>query len=70
MAIKITINGKEEEIDKKITLAELLHKKKVRVGAVVVRLNDKIVDKKDYNSINLQDGDSVEYLYYMGGGSR
>lgn len=68
MSITITINGKEEKIEEGMILTQLLQEKKIRIGAVVVKLNDKIVNKKDYDSLNLKDGDSLEYLYYMGGG--
>lgn len=68
MPVTVTINGKNERIGGKLTIAELLQKKNVRMSAVVVKLNQKIVDKKDYDLLQLKDGDKLEYLYYMGGG--
>ena len=35
---------------------------------VTVSVNDEFVDHKDFDSRVLNDGDTVEFLYFMGGG--
>lgn len=37
---------------------------------VTVQLNDEILSRDDFDKIIVKDGDTVEFLYYMGGGSR
>lgn len=65
--MKLKVNGKVEEFSGQL-LSELLDRKKVKPEIVTVELNDSIVDKKKYGETKLEDGDRVEYVYYMGGG--
>lgn len=69
MAIRVTINGEEEEIAKGLTVAEVLEAKKVRPELVAVELNGEMVDKERYGSIVLKNSDSLEFLHYMAGGN-
>lgn len=34
-----------------------------------VRINGTILSRRDFENIPLQDGDSIDFLYFMGGGS-
>lgn len=34
-----------------------------------VRINGSVLSRRDFENIPLRDGDSVDFLYYMGGGS-
>lgn len=36
---------------------------------VNVRINDEVLGHRDFEGVSLQEGDSVDFLYYMGGGS-
>lgn len=36
---------------------------------VNVRINDEVLGHQDFESISLQEGDSIDFLYYMGGGT-
>lgn len=68
--MKLTINGITENIDKeKITVSELLKLKNVEMPEMVsVELNGEIIERNDYDKIELKDSDSIEFLYFMGGG--
>ena len=68
MAIKILINGKEEELEKEMEVLEVLKKKNIRPEVVTVELNKKIIDSKDYQSTLLKQGDALEFVFFMGGG--
>jgi sulfur carrier protein len=35
---------------------------------VSVELNSQILDKKDYAATYIKEGDTIEFLYFMGGG--
>ena len=65
----IYLNGKKEEMGPGVTIARLLEIKKVKPEVVTVELNEKIVDKNEYSKVNLNAGDKLEFVYYMGGGS-
>lgn len=68
MSIKILINGKEEQIENKMSILELLNKKNIRPEVVTVELNEKIIDRKDYQTYIIKEGDKLELVYFMGGG--
>ena len=66
--IKITLNGKPQEIQNGLTVTDLLLKWKIRPELVTVELNETILQKLDYESTQIKDGDHVEFVFYMGGG--
>ncbi len=68
MAIKIFLNGKEESLENEISILELLKKKNIRPEVVTVELNEKIIDRKDYSTTIIKDGDKLEFVFFMGGG--
>lgn len=63
----ISVNGKSEEIQASILL-DLLRVKQIEPHMVAVEVNDTLVDRDRLESTVLQDGDRVEFLFYMGGG--
>ncbi len=68
--MRLNINGKQEEIDKELTIQELLSYKKVEQPLMVtVELNGNILQRNDFNMVKIKDDDVVEFLYFMGGGS-
>ncbi|MEJ5351145.1 MAG: sulfur carrier protein ThiS [Melioribacteraceae bacterium] len=68
--MELTINGQSENIEKdSLTIIELLKIKNVEMPEMVsVELNGEIVDRNDYDKITLKDKDTIEFLYFMGGG--
>lgn len=65
----VTINGKNREMQGK-TISEMLAILEYRVDAVAVERNEVIVPKAEYADTVLTDGDVVEVVSFMGGGSR
>ena len=68
--IKIKLNGKEQELKPGSTVSDLLLKWKVRPELVTVEVNETILQKLDYEATEIKEGDNVEFVFYMGGGSR
>lgn len=68
MALVVSINGKEEEVKDGIKVIQVLEQRDIRPEVVAVELNGKVVNRRDYRSTKLEDGDSLEFVYYMGGG--
>jgi len=68
----ITVNGEASEIDAaEVNLAKLLEMRRVESPEMVaVQLNGEFVDMERYPSTYLKAGDDVEFLFFMGGGSR
>ena len=70
--MQITVNGEANELqDIKVNLSALLEIRKVESPEMVaVQLNGEFVNIDSYPSTYLKTGDDVEFLYFMGGGSR
>ncbi|MCK5381452.1 MAG: sulfur carrier protein ThiS [Candidatus Latescibacteria bacterium] len=68
--MKVLINGKEEHLKDGMSVGVLLVERKIRREVVVIELNGNILKREDYDSVLLKDGDSVELVYYMGGGAK
>lgn len=66
--IRIQLNGKPQEIKAGQSLADLLAKWRIKPELVTVELNEEIVQKLDYDTTVLKDGDQVNFVFYMGGG--
>ncbi len=64
----IKVNGKEREIAEGITVGQLLDEQRIRREMVTVQLNGVILEREQYDTTVLQEGDEIEFLYYMGGG--
>jgi sulfur carrier protein len=65
--VQVKINGKAEEISGG-TVLDLLQAKKIEPQMVAVEVNDTMVDRDHLATTRLDDGDRVEFLFYMGGG--
>ena len=66
--IKIILNGKPNEIKADMTVSDLLAKWRMRPELVTVEINENILQKLDYDSTKIKEGDKVEFIFYMGGG--
>ena len=68
--MKLVINGKEVETAEDLTVTQLLRDQKVKMPEMVsVELNGSILQRQSFESTELKEGDSLEFLYFMGGGS-
>ena len=68
--MKITVSGTAKEVKDGLTLPELIELENVeQTEYVTVSINEEFVASADKDSTVLKDGDSVEFLYFMGGGS-
>ena len=65
--MQVKINGKSEEISGG-TVLDLLPAKKIEPQMVAVEVNDTMMDRNHLATTRLNDGDRVEFLFYMGGG--
>ncbi|MEO5957306.1 MAG: sulfur carrier protein ThiS [Nitrospiraceae bacterium] len=65
--MQVKINGKPEEISGG-TVLDLLQAKKIEPQMVAVEVNDAVLDRNLLATTSLNEGDRVEFLFYMGGG--
>ena len=65
----ITVAGEKKEYKEGLTLPELIEAENVETpDSVTVSLNDEFVANEDKATTVLKEGDTVEFLYFMGGG--
>lgn len=65
----IKIAGEEKEVRDEITVSELIVEEKVENAEyVTVSLNDEFLKRADFETTKLKENDSVEFIYFMGGG--
>ena len=66
---KITVNGEAQEVQLPLSLTELIKQNDVQQPEMVsVQVNEDFVDRNEWDSIQMKEGDSVDFLYFMGGG--
>ena len=65
----VKINGKPEEVQE-ATVLGLLKSRNVDLRMVAVEVNSKMVERDQYETTALKEGDAVEFLYFMGGGQK
>lgn len=65
----ITVNGEKRTLENPVTVTEYLKACNYVPVQVVVELNEEIIKRETYDTIVLKDGDVVEILQFMGGGS-
>ena len=67
--MNITVNGEQAEVKDAMTVSELLTDQNVKMPEMVsVEVNGKILKRSEFDARILSDGDSIEFLYFMGGG--
>ena len=65
--MKITVAGNKKEYEDGITVAELIVKENVENPEyVTVTVNDDFVERDDFETTMLNEGDAVEFLYLIG----
>lgn len=67
--MKITVNGKDTELEKSVNINDLLTIVKAEQPEyVTVQKNDEFVDRDAFGETFVEEGDAIEFLYFMGGG--
>ena len=68
--MKLVINGKDVQSKDNLSVTELLSEQEVKMPDMVsVEINGSILRRTEFDNTNLKEGDKVEFLYFMGGGS-
>ncbi len=68
--MKIQLNGEAYELPEGVeTVSHLLDHLQVGERIVVVERNREIVDRKKFSSTQLEEGDILEIVHFVGGGA-
>ena len=66
--MKLKVNGEDREF-KDRTVLDLLKELEIIPERVAVEVNLKVIKRADFENHQLNDGDSVEIVYFVGGGT-
>jgi len=67
--MKITVAGEVKEYNDGLTLKELIEAENVETPEyVTASVNDELIDQSGFEKTAIKDGDTIEFLYFMGGG--
>ena len=66
--MKITINGRDTTIEGMLSLEEVVFLFLKNYQAVIVELNGEIIPKDKMMDIQVNEGDSIELIQFVGGG--
>ena len=68
---KIYVNGVAQEVNLPLNVSELIKQSDVQQPDMVsVQVNEEFAEREDWETIQLKEGDKVDFLYFMGGGAR
>lgn len=66
--MKLTVNGRPEEVAEGLTIAQLLARDKLEHIRVAVEVNGQVVPRQNYDKVRLHENDSLEVVTLVGGG--
>ena len=67
---KISVNGKAQEVSTPISITDLIKLNDVAQPEMVsIQLNGQFVNRDEFDITQVSDGDELDFLYFMGGGS-
>ena len=69
MGMQLQINGETQEVPPNLTLSGLVAHLELRPERVAVELNKQIVKRSTWKDIELSEGDTLEIVHFVGGGS-
>ena len=67
---KIYVNGDAQEVSLPLNVTELIKALLVENPEMVsVQVNEEFAEREDWDNIQIKEGDKVDFLYFMGGGT-
>ena len=67
-AINLVVQGRPYRYDGAPDVAALLEARGENQLYVNVRINNEVLDRRDFVNVPVREGDSIDFLYFMGGG--
>lgn len=66
--MRVTINGREEELPEGLTIAGLLERRDIHTTMVAVEHNGQILRRAAFPEATIAAGDKLEIVHFVGGG--
>ena len=67
--MKLHINGEERDFASNLTLSSLLDELGMKADRVAIELNRNIIARDRWSQTALKEGDRLEIVHFVGGGS-
>ena len=67
--MRVYVNGEPRELNRPLTLAELVTELDLPPARIAIELNRVVVRRKDWSATTLKDEDRIEIVHFVGGGS-
>jgi len=68
--LTIVVNGNQTDIPDSSTISDLIMQLGLKSERVAVELNKKIVRRVEWDSTTISEGDRLEVVHFVGGGSK
>ncbi len=68
--LQVQVNGEPREFADALSIAGLIHELDLPPARVAIELNRKVVRRDDWAATILSDGDRIEIVHFVGGGSK
>jgi thiamine biosynthesis protein ThiS len=65
----IQVNGESRELPQQLSLEQLLNYLSLPGDRVAIELNQKVIRRAEWSAAVLQEGDQIEIVHFVGGGS-
>jgi len=67
--MKITLNNRSEDFKgQELTVSEIMELKSFKFKMLIVRLNDQLINKEDYATTFVKEGDDLKIIHLVSGG--
>lgn len=66
----IVVNGNQTDIRESSTISDLITQLGLKAERVAVELNKKIVRRGEWDATTISEGDRLEVVHFVGGGSK
>ena len=68
--MRVQVNGEIRELPEKFTLGELVHQLSLAPERVAIELNREVVRRAAWPETEMREGDQIEIVHFVGGGSK
>lgn len=64
----IKVNNRDQTFEENLTVTRLLERNRYTYVGIVVKVNNKVIEEEDYDSLLISDGDDVKVIHICHGG--
>ena len=68
MVAIIKVNGRDFTWRENLSIEDIMDEKKYTFPKIIVKVNDKHIEKEEYSSTIISDGDNVQMIHLLAGG--